>query len=525
MDREINLDSIRALEEQIREHERVLIQLKRTRNSLLNVSTRLPPEILGKIFRWNVIPDGDFGGLPETSHNFLLVCHHWYQVASGTPELWSFWGDSILDWARRHARHRTAPLDLVLSGRSDDYLDGMLRDALQDRAARGIIRRVHLESYSAELLNLVISSITTKREGPQSNGPVSFILRNLGRSDIVDVSDFFSRYNFPKLRRLHLLECSISSWDLLGSRITSLTSLSLTNCLLLPIPTLSQLLSILSANPNLQYLELSYSAVPTADSDSTFSQIQLCCLRTLDLTGDPRRVFGLLTRLEFPDKLEDLHLFLSNFSPSDLPKTVGPYLRNHIRRRSSDRLRLSVLPYLHHFRVKVGDACEGDPARVNWFMTVEGNPDVELGEEEADKLCFDIIAHIPQEEIIEVSTTLPFLRSEEPCIQMCNLTHLELKGIDVSTWFVVPKIRKPHVFKDILRGLRSISISEPSLSGGSWGPLTTFLARRAAVGNRISSLRLHGYPRMGEAVVQKIRNTVEVFEEWEYYEESDDGSE
>ena len=86
MDREINLGSIRALDEQIEEHERAIIQHKRTQNSLLNVSTLLPPEILGNIFRWNVIPDGDFGGLSEDSYNFLLVCRHWFEVASRTPE-------------------------------------------------------------------------------------------------------------------------------------------------------------------------------------------------------------------------------------------------------------------------------------------------------------------------------------------------------------------------------------------------------------------------------------------------------
>ena len=87
MDQEINLNSIRALEKQIQEHERAIIQLKRARNSLLNVSTLLPPEILGRIFCWNVVRDGYFGGLPKASHNFLLVCHHWFQVASGTPGL------------------------------------------------------------------------------------------------------------------------------------------------------------------------------------------------------------------------------------------------------------------------------------------------------------------------------------------------------------------------------------------------------------------------------------------------------
>ena len=70
IDPEIDLDSIRPLDKQIEEHERAIIRLKRTRNSLLNVSTLLPPEILGGIFHWNVIPpDGDFGELSKNSYD------------------------------------------------------------------------------------------------------------------------------------------------------------------------------------------------------------------------------------------------------------------------------------------------------------------------------------------------------------------------------------------------------------------------------------------------------------------------
>ena len=85
MDREINIDSVRALEEQIKEHERAIIKLKRARNSVLNVS-KFPPEVLGNIFRWNVTLEEPFDGIKEESYNFLLVCHHWFEVASRTPE-------------------------------------------------------------------------------------------------------------------------------------------------------------------------------------------------------------------------------------------------------------------------------------------------------------------------------------------------------------------------------------------------------------------------------------------------------
>jgi hypothetical protein len=45
-------------------------------------------------------------------------------------------------------------------------------------------------------------------------------------------------------------------------------------------------------------------------------------------------------------------------------------------------------------------------------------------------------------------------------------THLYVEGPALSTWFAEPEIREPHVFKDLLCGLRSISISDPGLDGG-----------------------------------------------------------
>jgi hypothetical protein len=168
MDQEINLDSIRALEDEIQEHERAVIQLKRARNALLNVST-LPPEILGKIFHYNLILDGDFSGLPKTSYNFLLVCHHWFWVASGTPELWSFWGNSIEDWARRCARCGTASLDLVLSRPTDGHLDDTLRDALQ-----GVLYETRYDGF--------ISRAPTQNSSTPSSLPSSPKGRKFGRT-------------------------------------------------------------------------------------------------------------------------------------------------------------------------------------------------------------------------------------------------------------------------------------------------------------------------------------------------------
>lgn len=134
---ELNVDSIRALDKQVRGLEETLAKFKCTWNSLLNVH-RLPPELLGKIFHQNVMLKGDFGGLEKRSHNFLFVCHHWFEVASHTPKLWSFWGNTPKDWARCYRGSATAALDLVLID-TPDHFDSDVFDALLDHANRDTI--------------------------------------------------------------------------------------------------------------------------------------------------------------------------------------------------------------------------------------------------------------------------------------------------------------------------------------------------------------------------------------------------
>ena len=521
MDKEKNIDAILELEKQIEEcegHEKTVIQLKRARNSLLNVSTLLPPEILGSIFCWNTITDGEFGGLPKGSYNFLLVCHHWFEVASCTPELWSFWGTSIRDWTHRHVRCGTAPLDLVLDGGGGQELGNQLRDALRDRALRDSIRRVHLSGHSEgqRVLNSVISSIVVEGEEARSSSVESFIVKS-GPGPVADVSPFFSRYHLPKLLCLHLSGCTIYPRDLLKARITTLTTLRITSRLSIPQPPFNPL-PVLSSNPLLRELSLSLvSDLDTVDDNGTSLPVPLLHLEDFHLWTHPSRpAFWLLKRLELPDKMHNLDMVIYVCRPSDVTQILGPYFGERIRRRGGfpgGRRKLSMRYNQGGFDLFIESAHPDDDfPEEDWIARVHVFVDVSLEDEELLEMCFDFLAHIPLEQITELQTNLPILCSEELCVRMCNVTYLHLLRADLSEPFADPDIRGLHTFKELLSGLDHLKVTGPPYDGDELGPLTNFLTRRAAVGNRISSFVLLHYPQLSPEVVESIERAVDVFE-------------
>ena len=375
------------MDKQIREHEKTIIELqkavvklKRARNTLLNIST-LPPEVLGNIFQCNVTLKDGFEGLEEESHNFLFVCHHWLDVGLRTPGVWSFCGNTLVDWARWYRHSGNASLDLVLSHCHNDTgsFDTTLYGTLRNRAARDTIRRIHLWSEDAALLSSIISSLTAASEGDRSSGVESLMLTNEDDAVVVDVSDFFAYYRFQKLQCLKLDGCRIASWDLLTSRTAVLTTLFLRFYDSSPTPTTFQLLSMLASSPNLRELSLlcNRNTIPDDGGGESSLRVPLHYLKELELTGGLRHVLGLLHRLDHPGNMDDLNITILDCTVADIPHFFGPYLRDHFRRRgrSSGGLGLCVSRFGRCIVSRAGDTCEDESlppswGHLDWFVSV-----------------------------------------------------------------------------------------------------------------------------------------------------------
>ena len=497
-----------------------IVKLKRARNSFLNVS-RLPPEVLGEIFCWGVARETDFEQLEEGSHDFLLVCHHWFEVASRTPEIWSFWGDNLEDWTRRHLRHQTAPLDLVLNGGRfresnpdgewfrRDSLDESLQNALQDRVARNTIRQIHFFAGNSEILDSIISSLAYY-EGIRPSSLQSVVLQDESQYTSVDVSDFFAHYRFPELRHLELTNCEISSWDLITSRTSVLTTLNLDIRHNSPTVTSSQILSILRSNPSLREITLRGDAVPCDGGDKS-SRVALAHLRRLTLSGDLEDVFPLLHQLDYPVKMDSLALRLTDTTINDISEIIGPYLRYHLRRRGRSRnglgLYLSSEDTIEFGVEDVGEADFSAPGTA--WLTRLVTTSIQLGQvppkDLLEEALLNLVARVPRKEIVyfkarggpisteAISTKFRYLRA----------MHFDETPLDVA--FPESVLDRDRIFP------RLQHLTLDVRHDNNWKPLITFLKHLASSGNQLSTLEISGCYKMKPKVEERFRRAVREF--------------
>jgi len=516
---EANIDAIRALEKQIEEGKGDIISLKRARNSLLNVSTRVPPEILGYIFDWCLFQNSFWGfeGLRKGSYNFLLVCHHWFKVASRTTELWGFWGNTLQDWKKRHHYSGATPLDLVLDGGQSDPdipFDGSLRDAVKCRVMQDTIRQVHLVSNDHNTLTSIISSLTPDGEGSQNENIESIIWEN-GGDPAVDISDFFTRSRLSRLRSLELYgSIWISSWNCLASRTTHLTALSLDIDPPQPLPTMTvaQLFSILTSNPNLQKLHLSSAAIPKDAHMSTF-RVQLRNLTTLALTGDFRHILGLLRQLVLQETLEEMWLSGSDPTVEDISQTLAPYMWDYFQRDARFQSRLGVYSssFNSHISVAVGVVCAQTTAPVlerpyvSLKTLVDVPPPDVLGQ-----LFTSLTTVIPRERVVSFHAWLGVWPPEEVFFMMPNIETLHLSQLLLSEGLLQPNPHGPYANRKLFPSLRALCLEDVIfLSKDDWSHLMTYLAHQTSDGQTISLEVVGNFPH--GCPVDEIRGLVKEF--------------
>lgn len=332
---EANAHTIQSLEAQIQHHGKETIRLKRLRNSLLNVSVCLAPEILGYIFWWRVISGVSASGkISGNTFNFLLVCRYWFDVAVSTPSLWAFWGTSLRECVVFHRYSGAVPLYLNLLDVNSDREIRDARGVLEDLSVQRRILHLHIHAPSGALAKILffmstphpevdsqIESLILMVEGPWSNEHPE---------GLPDITNFLNANSFPELRLVRLRGCSLR-WESLILRTSGLTHLFIHAAERSKRPTVLELASLFARNSALEEIDLSLEVVliPDGSWPSVSISILLPHLRRLVVHGNATGYAQLLNLLRFSNKLKHVKAdLLLDGIVVDVAAALTPFLPN-----------------------------------------------------------------------------------------------------------------------------------------------------------------------------------------------------
>lgn len=321
------------------------IRALKTRRNALSPISRLPPEMLSKIFttialdsiHQSIYSAGHADWIKSTSH----VCQHWRDVALGCPNLWT---GILFDQSK--------------------WVGEMLK---RSKKAPLILRAI-VHPATVETMRLAMSHISRTRElhimAPTKTLESLFppeplnapCLESLCLSNSIDYYSFAytnDRYTIPddifqnahRLRHLELIKCGIS-WTSTSFRLVGLSHLTLVE--LSPRPTTKQLIDVLENMSNLKTLNFQHSTLTLPGGQTTHSPpdrtAHLPCLSHMTLEYHIPECADILNHLSFPRsasiilKCTSSEIRDQDFS-SLVPALSRIYKESYAQEVSTDRIR------------------------------------------------------------------------------------------------------------------------------------------------------------------------------------------
>ena len=92
---------------------------------------------------------------------------------------------------------------------------------------------------------------------------------------------------------------------------------------------------------------------------------------------------------------------------------------------------------------------------------------------------------------------------------MPNIETFTICEAELTKGFLQPNMNGPHPKTKLLPSLRSLSLGNINLSGGSWDPLMTYLAHQTSDNQAISLMLFGPIPYVPVEVIDKIKDLVE----------------
>ena len=512
MGAEVDERRIRTLEMKIKAATGDSTELRIARNSLLNISTRVPTEILALIFYWIVLERRHLPRIRPCSYYFLLVCQHWYQVAMRTPALWSLWGHTLALWLRRFKRSGTTPVDLVLNGYvvggPSAPLDEPIREALRDRMERNTLKSVQLWNERKSVLEDVLAALTPPHNVVRTSSVETICLR------VVDASQFMSRHCFPKLTYLRLsMGTKVIDWGRVAMSTTALTTLALTfdDHGIPTFPTIAELVSLLASNPTLRDVSFTSLWTDRTQAYSTPSRVPMHNLQRLTIDGDHRSTLELVQQIAYPNDIEHISLTVAECEANSVLATLGVLAHDRLYRqlgRNPIGLGIFVHCFPNFFSLQADGVKDSkEPVDKHCFSRFSAYLAQPIANHELVQLSTDFISNVPGEEVIFFRAELSMEIIRRTITTMPNITELYLVCTQLEAGFLQPESTVGS--HGLLPSLTQLHLKEVTSDQGSWHPLLEFLDRQTRTCRPLSLTILGAHDHICKHTLQEMANLVE----------------
>ena len=212
--------------------------------------------------------------------------------------------------------------------------------------------------------------------------------------------------------------------------------------------------------------------------------------------------------------MDELALSVFRCTAGDILGTLGPYLRDHLRRdeRFRDRLGIFVNSFADSVSIQARTINSvKSPAREATLATFTATLRENLPPPAADKLCIDFVAYTPREHVIYFGGDLSMDAVKETIPLMPGIQELHLTNALLSNRFLQPDPDGPLANTKLLPSLRRLHLEDIVLDDEDWSPLLPYLTHQASDGQVISLVLSGGCIHICNDVIKDIESLVDEF--------------
>jgi len=243
-------------------------------------------------------------------------------------------------------------------------------------------------------------------------------------------------------------------------------------------------------------------------------QMPLRHLERISLKGTFRRVFPILQRLEFPERMDHGEITLFGCTPQEVLEVIGPYIRDYLQRDPRFRDRLEIFLRSDAYGISVrASAAEVGPDRLPQngppYARFSARLSQPIPRDVRKKLYIDVLALLPQESIVNFYMDLPV--AAEVVVAMPNLQVLRLVNPVVSDGFLLPNPNGPNAHKKLFPSLQRLYLEDAEAVEDNWEPLVTYLVHQTSGDQAVSLGLFDEGVHICSEVIERIEGLVEEF--------------